>query len=54
MSTLGGVQYSGGYHEYSGGYHKYIGGYHESTGGCSLHWAYKFNCFLNDLPQHLS
>ena len=25
MSTLGDVQYIGGYHEYIGGYHEYIG-----------------------------
>ena len=46
MSTSGGVQYIGGYHEYigrcsvhrrdtmstSGGYHEYIGGYHDTCG----------------------
>ena len=37
MSTPGGVQYSGGYHEYTGGYHDECGGYHEYTGGCSVH-----------------
>ena len=51
MSTLGGVQYIGGYHEYTGGcsvhqgvimstpggYQDACGGYHEYTGGCSVH-----------------
>ena len=37
MSTLGGVQYIGGYHDACGGYHEYIGGYHEYIGGCSVH-----------------
>ena len=41
FSTLGGVQYTRGYHEYIGGYHEYIGGvqyivrYHEYIGGIS-------------------
>ena len=39
MSTPGGAQYSGGYHEYSGGYHDECGGYHEYIGGCSVHWG---------------
>ena len=30
MSTSGGVQYIGGYHDTCGGYHEYIG-------GCSVH-----------------
>ena len=30
FSTLGGVQYIGGYHDECGGYHEYIG-------GCSVH-----------------
>ena len=34
MSTLGDVQYIGGYHEYIGGYHEYIG-------GCFVHWGYQ-------------
>ena len=37
MSTVGGVQYHGGYHplkfEYHGGYHDTCGGYHEYRGG---------------------
>ena len=37
MSTVGGVQYHGGYHplkfEYRGGYHDTCGGYHEYRGG---------------------
>ena len=37
FSTLGGVQYIGGYHEDIGGYHEYIRGYHEYIGGCSVH-----------------
>ena len=30
MSTSGGVQYMGGYHDTCGGYHEYMG-------GCSVH-----------------
>ena len=30
MSTSGGVQYIGGYHDACGGYHEYIG-------GCAVH-----------------
>ena len=33
LSTVGGVQYRGGYHEYRGGYHEY-------RGGCSVPWGY--------------
>ena len=37
LSTVGGVQYHGGYHplkcEYHGGYHDTCGGYHEYHGG---------------------
>ena len=38
MSTTGGVQYSGGYHEYTGGRHimMSVGGYHEYTGGRTM------------------
>ena len=49
LSTVGGVQYRGGYHEYRGGYleyrgvfstvegyHEYRGGYLEYRGGCSV------------------
>ena len=32
LSTVGGVQYRGGYHEYRGGYHEY-------RGGCSVPWG---------------
>ena len=43
MSTVGGVQYRGGYHplkfEYRGGYHDTCGGYHEYCGGCSVPWG---------------
>ena len=43
MSTVGGVQYRGGYHplkfEYRGGYHDTCGGYHEYRGGCSVPWG---------------
>ena len=46
MSTPGGVQYSGGYHEYTGGYHEECGGYHEYSGGVQyteripcVHWG---------------
>ena len=38
FSTLGDVQYIGGYHEYIGGYHDECEGYHEYIGGCSVHW----------------
>ena len=44
MSTSGGVQYIGGYHEYIGGCSVHqrdtmitSGGYHEYIGGCSVH-----------------
>ena len=33
MSSLGDVQYIGGYHEYIGGYREYIGGYHDACRG---------------------
>ena len=33
MSTIGGVQYRGGYHDKCGGYLEYCGGYHEYRGG---------------------
>ena len=45
LSTVGGVQYRGGYHEYRGdvqyrgGYHDTCGGYHEYSGGCSVLWG---------------
>ena len=32
LSTVGGVQYRGGYHEYCGGYLEY-------RGGCSVPWG---------------
>ena len=32
LSTVGGVQYRGGYHEYHGGYLEY-------RGGCSVPWG---------------
>ena len=55
LSTVGGVQYRGGYHEYRGGYLEYrgecsvpwgnimmhVGGYHEYRGGCSVPWGAK-------------
>ena len=53
MSTLGGVQYTGGYHEYTGGVQyiegislstsggvQYTGRYHEYTGGVQYTWGY--------------
>ena len=36
LSTLGGVQYTGGT---SGVYHDECGGYHEYSEGCSAHWG---------------
>ena len=52
FSTVGGVQYRGGYHEYRGGYLEYrgvfstVGGYHDKCGwissvpwGCSVLWG---------------
>ena len=44
MSTVGGVQYCGGYHplkfEYRGGdIMILVGGYHEYRGGCSVPWG---------------
>ena len=54
LSTVGGVQYRGGYLEYRGdimstvggvqyrgGYLEYRGGYHEYRGGCSVPWGEK-------------
>ena len=34
MSTVGDVQYRGGYHDARGGYHT-VGGYHDARGGIS-------------------
>ena len=52
LSTVGGVQYRGGYHDkcggyleyrggvqYRGGYHEYRGGYLEYRGECSVPWG---------------
>ena len=52
LSTMGGVQYRGGYYDkcrgyleycggvqYHGGYHEYHGGYPEYCGGCSVLWG---------------
>ena len=50
LSTVGGVQYRGGYHEYRGGLPwgmfstvgdimMHVGGYHEYRGGCSVPWG---------------
>ena len=36
LSTVGDVQYRGGYHDAHGGYHDARGGYHEYRGGCSV------------------
>ena len=33
LSTEGGIQYHGGYHEYCVGYLEYRGGYHDAHGG---------------------
>ena len=33
LSTVGDVQYRGGYLEYRGGYLEYRGGYHDKCGG---------------------
>ena len=45
MSTMGGVQYNGGYHplkfEYRDGYHDTCGGYHEYNGGVQYHGILK-------------
>ena len=51
LSTVGRIQYRGGYHEYRGGYLEYrgvfssvgdiimhVGGYHEYREGCSIPW----------------
>ena len=50
MSTVGGVEYTGGYHDKCGGYHEYVHLGMFST----LGFPYKFSCFPNDLPTHLS
>ena len=58
MSTLGGIQYTGGYHEYTG-----EGGYHDKCGGRSL--GKQLNLYGNpsvlnilrcthDIPPHSS
>ena len=39
MSTAGGVQYTGGYHDECGGYHEY-------TRGCSVHWGFHTNSIV--------
>ena len=67
-NTPGDVQYTGGIIDYTGGV-QYTGGYHEYTeipwwvwGISWVHWgmfsllgfSYKFYCFPNDLPPHLS
>ena len=36
MSTVGGIQYHGGYHPLK---FEYRGGYHEYRGGCSVPWG---------------
>ena len=62
IEYTGGVQYSGGYHEYSGGCLLHWG-YHDECGEISwvhrrmfntLGFLYKFSCFPDDLPPHLS
>ena len=58
LSTIGGVQYRGGYHEYCGGYLEYRGsvqyhgGYHEYHGGCSVPWGK--NLLLFEYPTALN
>ena len=58
LSTVGGVQYCGGYREYRGGYHEY-------RGGCSVPWGeslllFEYPTVLNnphgthDIPPHAS
>ena len=57
LSTMGSVQYLGGYHEYRGGYlstvggvqyregyHEYCGGYLEYRGGYLVSWGYYDAC----------
>ena len=45
LSTVGSVQYRGGYHEYRGGYHEYRGDIMSTVGdilstvGCSVLWG---------------
>ena len=46
LSTMGDVQYRGGYHDARGGYHDACGGYHEYCGGCSVPWGEVF-CYLS-------
>ena len=68
FSTLGDVQYTGGFTEYTGGCSVYWG-ISWVRRGCSVHWGiswvhqgvfstlgfpHKFNRFPNDLPPHLS
>ena len=55
FSTPGGVQHTRGYHEYSGGvqYSGRISWVHRGMFS-TLGFPYKFNCFPNDLPLHLS
>ena len=49
LSTMGNVQYHGGYHDKCGGYLEYRGGYdarrgyHEYRGECSVPWRYSNN-----------
>ena len=64
LSTLGGVQYTRGYHEYTGGCSVqwgipwaqrripwWVWGISWVHQGCSLHWGFHTNCFPNDLPH---
>ena len=44
FSTVGGVQYHGGYHEYRGGYHEYCGGYLDYHGGVQYRGGYHDKC----------
>ena len=57
MSTPGGVQYTGAYHDECGGYHEYIGGVQYtgdimSTLGCSVHQEIIMST-LGDIKIHV-
>ena len=66
LSTVGDVQYCGGYHDAHGGYHNARGGYHEYRGGCSVPWGDNLLLFeyptvlmisphiYHDIPPHIS
>ena len=51
MSTAGGAQYTGGYHEYTGGAMMSVGGYHEYTRRCSVHWGFHTNSIVFQQPS---